>query len=122
MRRSKLETYEAILGTLMKKSLTVDRISYETDIACAVVNQRLSFLMENGLVEERPLEKKTLYAITERRFPREHALNIRLSEYASFQFDRAVSEASERRVFGWREPSAQLFQRPASATETHADG
>lgn len=66
MRRSRLETYEAILGALMKKPLAVDRIAYETDIDCAVVNQRLSFLMENGLVEERLLPKKTLYAITER--------------------------------------------------------
>jgi predicted transcriptional regulator len=66
MRRSKLETYEAILEALMKKPLDVDRIAYETGLDCAVLNQRLSFLLENGLVEERFLTKKTLYAITER--------------------------------------------------------
>jgi len=66
VRRSKLETYEAILEALMKKPLDADRIAYETGLDCALVNQRLSFLMENGLVEERFLPKKTLYAITER--------------------------------------------------------
>jgi predicted transcriptional regulator len=66
VRRSKLETYEAILEALMKRPLDIDRISYETGLDFAVLNQRLSFLMENGLVEERFLPKKTLYAITER--------------------------------------------------------
>jgi predicted transcriptional regulator len=66
MHRSKLETYEAILEALVKKPLTVDRIAYETSIECTVINRRLNFLTENGLVEERPLPKKTLYAITER--------------------------------------------------------
>jgi predicted transcriptional regulator len=66
VRRSKLESYEAILETLVKKPLTVDRIAYETTMDCTVLNRRLNFLMENGLVEERPLSEKTLYAITER--------------------------------------------------------
>lgn len=66
MRRSKLETFEAILEALMKKPLAIDRIAYDTDLDCNVLNQRLNFLVENGLVEERPMPKKTLYAITER--------------------------------------------------------
>lgn len=66
MRRSKLETYEAILEALMRKPLAIDRIAYETDIDVSILNQRLGFLAENGLVEERPMPKKTLYAITER--------------------------------------------------------
>lgn len=66
MHRSKLESYEAILEALIEKSLTVDRIAYETTIDCTIINRRLEFLTENGLVEERPLPKKTLYAITER--------------------------------------------------------
>jgi predicted transcriptional regulator len=64
--RSKLESYQAILEALVKKPLTVDRIAYETTMDCTVLERRLNFLMENGLVEERPLPKKTLYAITER--------------------------------------------------------
>ncbi len=66
MHRSKLETYEAILESLIKKPLTVDRIAYETTLDCTIINRRLEFLTESGLVEERPLPKKTLYAITER--------------------------------------------------------
>jgi len=66
MHKSKLETYEAILESLIKKPLTVDRIAYETSIDCTMINRRLEFLTENGLIEERPVPKKTLYAITER--------------------------------------------------------
>jgi predicted transcriptional regulator len=66
VRRSKLESYEAILEALIKKPLTVDRIAYDTSMDCNVLNRRLDFLIENGLVEERPLPKKTLYGITER--------------------------------------------------------
>jgi predicted transcriptional regulator len=66
VRRSKLETYEAVLEVLMKKPLDIDRIAYETDIDLRILNQRLDFLIENGLVEERPMPKKILYAITER--------------------------------------------------------
>jgi predicted transcriptional regulator len=64
--RSKLESYQAILEALVKKPLSVDRIAYETTMDCNTLNRRLNFLMENGLVEERLLPKKTLYAITER--------------------------------------------------------
>ena len=66
MRRSKLESYEAILGTLVKKPLTVDSIAYETSMDCAVIRQRLGFLLKNSLVEKRSQTRKTLYAITER--------------------------------------------------------
>jgi predicted transcriptional regulator len=74
--RSKLESYEAILEALIKKPLTVDRIAYETTIDCTVLNRRLDFLTENGLVEERPLPKKALYAITERGVAVFKALNF----------------------------------------------
>jgi predicted transcriptional regulator len=76
MHRSKLESYEAILEALIKKPLTVDRIAYETAIDCTVVNLRLNFLTENGLVEERPLPNKTQYAITERGVAVFKALNF----------------------------------------------
>jgi predicted transcriptional regulator len=66
MRRSKLESYEAILGALVKKPLTIDRTAYETDMDCAVIKQRLDFLLKNSLVEERKQSRKTLYAIRER--------------------------------------------------------
>lgn len=77
MRRSKLESYEAILEALVKKPLSIDRVAYETDTDCNVLNRRLNFLMENGLIEERPLPRKTLYAITERGVAVFKTLNFR---------------------------------------------
>lgn len=66
MRKSKLECYEEILGTLIKKPLTIDSIAYETNMECNVLRRRLEFLIKNDLVEERDSDRKTLYAITER--------------------------------------------------------
>ena len=66
MRRSKLECYEAILEALVNNPLTVDSIAYQTDMNCAILGQRLDFLIENGLVEKRTSSKKMQYAITER--------------------------------------------------------
>lgn len=66
LRRSKLESYEAILEALIKGPLTVDKIAYETSMEINMLGLRLDFLIGNGLAEERVLPKKTLYAITER--------------------------------------------------------
>jgi len=66
MRRSKLESYEDILGALVKKPLTIDVIAYEINMDCTFLRKCLGFLMKYGLVEERSSSKKTLYAITER--------------------------------------------------------
>ena len=66
MHRSKLELCEAILEALVKKPLNIDKIAYKTDIDCTVLNRHLDFLIVNGLVEERMLGNKSLYALTER--------------------------------------------------------
>jgi predicted transcriptional regulator len=66
MRRSKLESYEAILEALVKRPINVDKIAYKTNIDCTALTRYVDFLIKNGLVEERPTNKKTLYAITER--------------------------------------------------------
>jgi predicted transcriptional regulator len=66
MRRSKLESYEAILGALVKKPLSIDNIAYETDMDCNLLKQRIDSLLKNSLVEERNLSMKTGYAITEK--------------------------------------------------------
>jgi predicted transcriptional regulator len=66
MRKSKLESYEDILGALVKKPSTIDAIAFETTMNCMVISQRLNFLMENGLVEERAVDEQVIYAITER--------------------------------------------------------
>jgi predicted transcriptional regulator len=77
MRRSKLESYEAILEVLVKKPQPVERLAYETDMDCTLVLRRLDFLRENSLVEERPLPKKMHFAITERGVAVFKTLNFR---------------------------------------------
>lgn len=66
LRRSKLETYEAILSVLAKRPLTVDSIAYRTNTDCTVLRQYLESLARNGLVKEMSSGKKKLYLITER--------------------------------------------------------
>jgi predicted transcriptional regulator len=66
MRKSKLESYEEILGVLVKKPLTIDTIAFETGMECTIVRQRLDSLIKNGLVNERASSKKAMFAITER--------------------------------------------------------
>lgn len=66
LRRSRLETYEAILEALAKRPLKVDTIAYKSGVDCTVLLRYLSFLLENRLVEERFFGKKKLYALTER--------------------------------------------------------
>jgi len=61
-----LESYEAVLEALVSKPLHFERIAFETSIDCTVLSERMSFLLENGLVELRTIGKKGGYAITER--------------------------------------------------------
>jgi predicted transcriptional regulator len=76
MRRSKLESYEAILEALVNKPLPFEHIAFETAMDCAVLGERMGFLMENGLVESREMGKKGDYAITERGVAVLKALNF----------------------------------------------
>ncbi|HVP15893.1 MAG TPA: winged helix-turn-helix domain-containing protein [candidate division Zixibacteria bacterium] len=66
MRRSKLETYEAILGALAKKPMKIDRLAFKVGLDCAGLRRNLDFLIENGLVEEIFLPKGKSYAATDR--------------------------------------------------------
>ncbi|MCW4044348.1 MAG: winged helix-turn-helix domain-containing protein [Candidatus Bathyarchaeota archaeon] len=66
MHRSKLELYEEILQTLAKKPLILDSIAYTCNMDCRLLNQRLSFLVKNGLVQEENFKNKTRYALTKR--------------------------------------------------------
>lgn len=66
MRRSKLETYEAILSVLAKRPLKVDSIAYRIGMDCTVLHQYLEALQRYGLVQEKISGKKRLYAITDR--------------------------------------------------------
>jgi predicted transcriptional regulator len=66
MHRSKLESYEVILGALVKKPLSIDRLAYKTSIDCTILSEYLTFLMANGVVEERSFGDKKFFAITGR--------------------------------------------------------
>lgn len=66
MRRSKLESFEDILETLVEEPLSVERIAFETSMSVTVLGKRLDFLLQNGLIEERPSNTEERYAVTER--------------------------------------------------------
>jgi len=66
MRKSKLENYETIIQTLVDRYLTVDGLAYACGMDVVAVNERLGFLIKNGLVEEKKCHSKTLYALTKR--------------------------------------------------------
>ena len=95
MRRSKLESYEAILEALVKKPQPIDHLAYETDIECTVICKRLGFLVDNGLVEERPLPDNAEFAITERGVAVFKTLNFRKYLEKVSSSISAISEAMQ---------------------------
>jgi predicted transcriptional regulator len=66
MHRSKLELYEVILGAIVKKPLSIDRLAYRTTMDCTLLSKCLAFLMANGVIERRTFGDETFFAITER--------------------------------------------------------
>ena len=76
MRRSKLELYEHILTALADKRLTVDAIAYACNMDCIALRQRLDFLVENDMVEEKNYKKRKRYALTRRGLAIFKTLNI----------------------------------------------
>jgi predicted transcriptional regulator len=94
MRRSKLESYEDVLGALVKKPLTIDGIAYKTSMDCNSLRKRLDYLIKYSLVEERISSKKTVYALTERGVAVFKTLNFQ--KYLEMVADtiRAMDEAT----------------------------
>ena len=66
MRRSKLESYQDILSVLAKKPATVDEIAYQCNMNCVNVSDRLTFLMENGLLELNSEKTKHVFSLSRR--------------------------------------------------------
>ena len=68
MRRSKLETYVDILNVLAQRGpLKVTHIIYEANVNGSVLKEYLSFLIKQGLIEERVAGKSSVvYANTAR--------------------------------------------------------
>ena len=66
MRVSRLEQYENIMKALVDRYLSVDSLAFACNMDCIAVNQRLCFLVKNGLVEEKKCHNKKLFALTKR--------------------------------------------------------
>jgi predicted transcriptional regulator len=68
MRRSKLETYVAILNVLANRGpLKLTHIVYKANVNCSVLKDFMDFLVKNDLVEERLLKRShAVFAITQR--------------------------------------------------------
>ena len=66
MRKSKLEMYQEILTALAEKPLSLDAVAFRCKMDCIVLNQRLDFLLRNGLLEEKLCSAKKVYALTRR--------------------------------------------------------
>lgn len=95
MRRSKLETYEAILSAIAKRPLTVDSIAYKTNMDCTLLGQFMDSLIKNGLVKERFTRGKRFYAITERGLSVFRALSFQRYLDKIAKSVKAMSEAVE---------------------------
>ena len=58
MRRSHLEQYVEIIGILAQNGpLKLTPLMYKANLNCKVVKKDLSFLLTQGLIEERIIEK-----------------------------------------------------------------
>jgi predicted transcriptional regulator len=66
MRKSKLEAYQEILKAIAEQPSTLSTIAYNCNMDCTYLAGSLSFLIENQLVQEHAVGKKTCYSITHR--------------------------------------------------------
>jgi predicted transcriptional regulator len=68
MRRSKLETYIDILNTLTQNGpLKLTHIMHKANVNGGMLRGHLSFLIKQGLVEERTLKRNSaVFAVTQR--------------------------------------------------------
>jgi predicted transcriptional regulator len=74
LRRSKLEMCVGVLDILsINGQLKITHVMNKTNLNCNTLREQLDFLADNGLIEERSLQKKrslkkgqTYYAITQR--------------------------------------------------------
>jgi predicted transcriptional regulator len=66
MRRSKLETYVAILSVLAQKGpLKLTHIMYKANVNCSILKEQLDFLIKQKLVVERTIRKeRVVFAVT----------------------------------------------------------
>jgi len=97
MRRSKLETYVAILSVLAQRGpLKLTHIMYKANVNCSVLREQLDFLIKQNLVEERTVKKeRTIFVVTQRgisvlKYFREFTQALPFIEDARSQTNRAT--------------------------------
>ncbi len=68
MRRSKLEMYIDIIKMLAHSGPSkLTHIMYKANLNCSILNEYLDFLIKQGLVEKRTIEKDhTVFVVTQR--------------------------------------------------------
>ena len=67
MRRSKLETYIAILNALANKGpMKLTHIMYKANVNCSILKENLDFLIKQKLIEERTIKEHKIFAVTQR--------------------------------------------------------
>ncbi|MGA2681224.1 MAG: winged helix-turn-helix domain-containing protein [Candidatus Bathyarchaeia archaeon] len=68
MRRSKIEMYVDILTVLTNRGpLNLTHVSYQANVNCSILKERLDFLIKQGLVEEGAVRKqRVVYGVTQR--------------------------------------------------------
>jgi len=68
MRRSKLEMHVEILNVLAHKGpLKLTHIMYKANVNCSILNEYLDFLIKQGLIEKRTIEKEHIvFAVKQR--------------------------------------------------------
>ena len=87
MRRSHLEKYIEIIGVLAQNGpLKQTPLMYKANLNCTVIKDDLKFLVKQGLVEERTIEKnKIVFAITQQ------GINV-LKYFQAFKQDLPITE------------------------------
>ena len=66
LRSSRLESYESILEALVSRPLSLSELALETHLDQPRLARHVQSLAENGLIEERPEKRESIYAITEK--------------------------------------------------------
>jgi predicted transcriptional regulator len=94
MRRSKLEMYVDILKVLAHRGpLKLTHVMYKANVNCSVLKEYLDFLLKQGLIEERIVDKtRVVYAITQ------HGIKV-LKSFRELEQVLPIVEDSRNQVF-----------------------
>jgi predicted transcriptional regulator len=67
MRKSKLELYQDVICALAKRALTLDSLAFECGTSCVLLQDKLTFLLNNDIVSiEVSHDNNVFYVLTHR--------------------------------------------------------